>query len=297
MSLSPPRPVMPSLNALRAFEAAARLGSMVLAASELSVTPGAVAQHVKSLEAWAGQKLFHRRAQGIELTQLGSSVLADFTGAFDQLGEAVQKLRAEAAPQEIRIAALPAIAQLWLSPRLPELRVSMPEVTVSIAALEQPPNLSREPFDLSIFLEPHPVGVGGIRVCDDVILPVCSHSVASRLKRITDLAGAVFLHDTRWEKDWRIWLDEALPDRKFDTTGPQFSLYSLAVEEAKNGAGVLIGHEFLLQEQLKNGELVAPFSRAVEPDQSLVIRAARPVSSGSALHRVIRHLRGDTSDG
>ena len=225
MSINPPRPVMPSLNALRAFEAAARLGSMVLAASELSVTPGAIAQHIKALEAWAGQKLFHRRAQGIELTQLGHSVLSDFTKAFDHLGEAVQKLRSEAAPKEIRIAALPAIAQLWLSPRLPELRASMPGVTVSITALEQPPNLSREPFDLSIFLEPHPVSAGGIRVCDDVIFPVCSPSVASRLKRITDLAGAVFLYDTRWEEDWRIWLDEALPDRTFDTSGPQFSLF------------------------------------------------------------------------
>lgn len=288
---------MPSLNALRAFEAAARLGSMVSAANELSVTPGAVAQHVKALEAWVGQDLFRRRAQGIELTRLGHSVLADFTEAFDQLGGAVQKLRAEAAPKEIRIAALPAVAQLWLSPRLPELRLSMPEVSVSITALEQPPNLSREPFDLSIFLEQHPTSAGGIRVCPDVILPVCSPSVASRLKRPTDLAEAMFLHDTSWAQDWQKWLDKALPGHKLDVTGPQFSLYSLAVEEAKNGAGILIGHEFLLQEQLENGELVAPFSQAVELEQSLVIRSARPVASGSALHRVIRHLAGEVSVG
>ena len=90
---------MPALNALRAFEAAARHGSFSAAAEELNVTPGAIAQHVKSLEAWTGEKLFKRNAQGIELSLLGASVLSDFTAAFDRLGDAMRNLRASAAPK------------------------------------------------------------------------------------------------------------------------------------------------------------------------------------------------------
>ena len=119
MTVSPPRPKGPPLNALRAFEAAARRGSFSAAADELCVTPGAVAQQVKSLEAWAGARLFLRHAQGVELTALGLDVLPGFVAAFDRLGEAAQALRSQAAPDTIGIAALPSIAQLWLSPRLP----------------------------------------------------------------------------------------------------------------------------------------------------------------------------------
>ncbi len=98
MSVSPPRPKMPQLNSLRAFEAAARLNSISSAADELCVTPAAVAQQVKSLEAWAGDKLFKRHAKGVELTPLGARVLTDFSDAFDALALVVQKLRLNANP-------------------------------------------------------------------------------------------------------------------------------------------------------------------------------------------------------
>ena len=90
MSISPPRARGPSLNAMRAFEAAARHGSFTVAANELCVTPGAVAQQVKSLEAWCGARLFKRQAHGISLTPLGAAVLPVFVNAFDGLGD--QKL-------------------------------------------------------------------------------------------------------------------------------------------------------------------------------------------------------------
>lgn len=93
MAISPPRPKGPPLNALRAFEAAARLGGFAAAADELCVTSGAIAQHIKSLESWAGADLFERRSQGVRLTALGSAVAAQFSAAFDGLGEAVHSLR------------------------------------------------------------------------------------------------------------------------------------------------------------------------------------------------------------
>lgn len=290
MPVSPPRPKMPHLNALRAFESAARLGSFSFAANELFVTPGAVAQHVKSLEAWVGKKLFKRNAQGIELTPLGAGVLDDFIRAFDQIGEAVHKLRTTGTPREVRIAALPSVAQLWLSPRLPAIRAAMPELSISVTALEQPPNMLREPFDLAIFFESSNTARNSIIVGRDAIFPVCSPAVARRLKALPDLAGEDFLHDTAWHDDWKIWLAKIAPKKNLNKSGPAFSLYSLAIEECKNGAGILMGHEHLVRRQLEAGSLVKAFSQKVLLKRYLSIKTAKPVVPKSFLDIVVKKL-------
>jgi len=290
MAVSPPRPKMPSLNSLRAFEAAARLASIARAADELGVTPAAIAQHVKFLEAWAGERLFKRNPQGIELTALGNNVLSDFTIAFDQLGLAVQKLRSSAAPREIRIAALPSIAQLWLSPCLPDIRAAMPDISISVTALEYPPNMDREPYDLAIFYEDHSVSDNSIVICQDIIFPVCSPAIASRLNNPADLANEVFLHDTTWHDDWKTWLNRALPNRRLVKSGPAYSLYSLAVEETKNGAGLLIGHDALVRSLIDSGSLVAPFEQSAALDRSLTIKTAKPIEPGSVLENTVDRI-------
>ncbi|MBL4732206.1 MAG: LysR family transcriptional regulator [Rhizobiaceae bacterium] len=290
MAVSPPRPKMPALNSLRAFEAAARLESFSEAAAELSVTPGAVAQHVKSLEAWAGEKLFVRLPQGIELTSLGTSILADFITAFDQLGGAVNKLRANAAPREIRIAALPCVAQLWLSPKLPEIRTAMPDISISVTALEQRPNLKREPYDLPVFFEDHPVCKNSVVIARDIIFPVCSPTISGNLTTAETLENQVLLHDTSWQDDWKTWLTKTLPGKNIWRSGPAFSLYSLAVEEAKNGAGILMGHEALVRRQINSGSLVAPFDQSVELERSLTIETDGPIIPNSLLKNLIDRL-------
>ena len=122
MPIEPPRPRLPPLNALRAFEAAARHESFTAAAQELGVTPAAIAQQVKSLEAWMRRPLFVRLSQGLRLTPAARQALPAFMRAFDDLGSATQGLRRAASPEELRIAALPSVAQLWLQPRLRGLR-------------------------------------------------------------------------------------------------------------------------------------------------------------------------------
>ncbi len=291
MAVSPPRPKMPQLNALRAFEASARLNSISAAAAELFVTPAAVAQQIKSLESWAGEKLFKRNAQGVELTPLGSSVMADFTDAFDHLGAAVQKLRTSAAPLEVRIAALPSIAQLWVSPKLPEIREAMPQVLISVSALEQRPNLVREPFDLAIFYEDQSVENVAATVGCDMIYPVCSPAIAARLKSVNDLAGEVFLHDSTWKNDWKTWLSVASPGQNLNKSGPEFSLYSLALEECKNGAGVLIGHEALVRAQIDSGQLVEPYAIKVALPRNLAFSTLKPLDENPVLAKVVAMLK------
>ena len=292
MTVAPPRPKGPPLNALRAFEAAARLGGFAKAAEELSVTPGAVAQHIKALEAWTGAALFERRSQGVQLTLLGASVAEDFGDAFDRLGEAVQAMRSEVMPGQIHIAVLPSVAQLWLSPKLPAIRAAAPDVTISVTALEHRPNMLREPFDLCIFFEEGPLEPDSIEIGQDVIFPVCAPSFLPHLQSLSDLKAVPCLSDSTWSNDWPIWLEAALPGEWLDTRGPAFSLYSLAVEEARNGAGVLIGHELLLQMHLDDGHLVAPFAARVALDRRLTIAVTPSTTVNATLDQIIEALIG-----
>ncbi|MDJ0779213.1 MAG: LysR substrate-binding domain-containing protein [Gammaproteobacteria bacterium] len=297
--LKPDKPAAPQLNALRAFEAAARLGGFRAAAHELSVTPGAIAQHVKALEAWAGAPLFERLSQGVRLTSLGARVAGDFSLAFDQLGHAINGLRAGAEPREIRIAVLPSIAQLWLSPRLPAVRASLAQTTISIIALDTPPNLLREPFDLSLFFVADETRGHNFDLCRDRIFPVCAPALANRLRDPADLRNCRFLHDTHFTDDWPDWLASAAPGLGLDTTGARFSLYSLALQEAQNGAGVLMGHEPLVRAALDDGSLVAPFAERVEVKRSLKLATPAPARAGTAVAVLIEYLRaaaGERSD-
>ena len=290
MSISPPRPKYPPLNTLRAFEAAARLGGFSKAAEELCVTPGAISQHIKSLEDWAGAALFERRSQGVVLTALGAEVAGQFSTAFDALGVAVRSLHTGAAQSTINIAVLPSVAQLWLSPRLPAIRAALPNHILSITALDYPPNLHREMFDISIFLG-EPTGHDTETVLkQDVIFPVCAPEIAQRLKEPRDLLNEVWLYDALWVDDWAYWISHIDPGLTRPRNGPSFSLYSIAVEEAKNGAGVLIGHETLVEAQLKSGDLVKPFPEKVLLDKSLNLELAGEVAESSVLDVIVKML-------
>lgn len=286
MPVAPPPLTRLPLNALRAFEAAARTGAFTLAAVELGVTPGAVTAHVKALEDSLGAALFERQAKGVRLTALGASVAARFTEAFDALALAESALRAGAAPQQVHIATLPAIAQLWLSPRLPALRQAAPEISVSITAMEAPPNLKRSLHDLSLF----PAAEGGRVVARDEIFPVCAPGLAPRLAEVSDLADVPCLSDSAWGSDWDIWLRAV--GVKVAVRGPVFSLYALAVEEAVNGAGVLMGHAPLVAAHLERGLLIAPFSQRVTLTEDLRLWSARQFAKGSAAARVAGFLAG-----
>jgi len=278
------------LNALRAFEAAARLGGFTPAADELCVTPGAISQHIKSLEEWAGAPLFQRRSQGVSLTELGENIVADFTTAFDAMGNAVRALRTQATQSTINIAALPSIAQLWLSPRLPAIRNALTDHKISVTALETPPNLNREMFDISLFLN-KPTGHSTERIIKaDAIYPVCAPEIAKRIKKPTDLLQETWLYDALWADDWKLWLGQTGQREITPQSGPSFSLYSIAIEEAKNGAGVLIGHEVLIEPLLKSGALVAPFWQKALTGKSLMLQLAPGITASSPLQKVASML-------
>jgi DNA-binding transcriptional LysR family regulator len=276
----------PPLNALRAFEAAARLESFTAAALELSVTPGAVAQQIKALELWYGTELFERGAKGVHLSAVGRDVRPKFVEAFDSLSEAIQALQVRAEPNKIRIAALPAIAQLWLSPLLPLLRGQMPELSISITAMDTPPNLERESFDLSIFFLEEVEGETQTIIADDLIYPVCSPDLATEIASTESLEAANLLIDNKWEADWDHWFEACNETPASKLRKSEFSLYSLAVEEAKNGAGVLMGHDLLVRPLLTAGVLTKPFTHDVRLDQKLVVSLAKQSANNANVREI-----------
>jgi LysR family glycine cleavage system transcriptional activator len=241
-----------------------------------------VAAQIKKLESDLGAPLFERHAQGVNLTAIGARALPRFVEAFDRLGEAAQDLRQDAAPGHVHIATLPALAHLWLAPRLPALRAAIPEVEVSVTAVEKPPNLKRVPFDICLFYTDH-VAAEGIRVSGDEILPVCTPELARRIRTPHDLQKMTCLTDAAWADDWRTWAAAALPDRPFTARGPVFSLYAVAVEEALNGAGILIARKALVSRHLEAGSLVAPLGPGVSAPQSISVWTLP--GSGSSRHR------------
>ena len=287
-----PRPFANApLSALRAFEAAGRHGSFLRAAEELSVTPGAIAQQVKKLEAWAGGRLFDRHAHGVTLTALGRQVLPDLTRAFHALGQAAQALLRPSGSANVRIAALPAVAQLWLSPRLTSFRKALPDVELSIQAVDTCPPPSQGAWDLAIYPEPTaPKGVELRVIADNALLPVAAAGVAREIIRPQALAAATLIHDAVWNADWQNWV-HAYGLEGIDTNrGPAHSLYSIAVERCIAGDGVLIGHTALVGRLLDNGTLSAPF-----PDMGIsgppICLAIAPARSGDqVIDRVARAL-------
>lgn len=208
------------LNALRAFEASARLGGFARAALELKVTPGAIAALVKTLESEYGAALFERHAKGVRLTPLGESVKGQFTEAFDAVEAAARTLRRLAAPQRVHIVTSPALAQLWIGPRLPELTRLLAPIEISVTAVDEPPNLKRSPFDLCLFYTEKPERWQR-RIATEEVLPVCVPALAASIAKPEDLADARCIADVGWN-DWAVWTGAVMPGHRFVARGPGF---------------------------------------------------------------------------
>lgn len=288
MSVAPHRPKGPPLNALRAFEAAARHVSFVAASEELSVTPGAVSQHIKTLEGWAGVALFRRNAQGVELTSAGRSLVRDFGLAFDALAAATHRLRNLDPDADIHIAALPSVAQLWLPARLGRIRQARPGLNFSVTAMETPPSLSRELFDLSVFFAVPDGSPDQVVLAPDTIFPVCAPHFAK-----TPLDALPLLHDQTWSDDWTTWSRLSGIPLEDARKGPKYSLYSLAVEEAKAGAGLLMGHACLIGEALASGSLVPVFDATFTTGRSLVLGLPQKSQRRAGLDGIVDLLLGE----
>ncbi len=205
---------LPPLNAIRAFEAAARHMSITLAADELHVTAGAVSRQIKSLEESLGVELFKRNHRQIALTRQGGDYYRAVTKAIDELRDATRRLkRRSPRKQQLKVRAYTTFAMRWLIPRLSGFHAQHPEIEVLLKASLEPVDFRKEDIDGAVRLgDGQWPGVTTCRLVDNILAPVASAALLKtgpKLKRASDLRHYTLLHSIARPDDWAYWLEAA----------------------------------------------------------------------------------------
>ena len=257
---------LPPLNALKAFEAAARHESFTRAAEELHVTQGAVSQQVKALEADLGLKLFLREPRRLVITGAGRDYLAVVRDALDRIATGTERLLQRQNAGTLTVSTSPNFAAKWLVHRLGRFAELHPGIDLRVSASLHHVDFAREEVDVAIR---HGDGVlPGLevtRLCKEELFPVCSPKLATgpaALRRPADLARHTLLHlDSR--QDWLKWLDAAGVTEVDLSRGPVLNQASMVVDAAVDGQGVALARTALAARDLIAGRLVRPFDLAL----------------------------------
>lgn len=253
---------LPPLNALLAFEAAARHLSFTEAAEELYVTQAAISHQVKALEEHLGVKLFRRLNRALRLTDEGQAYLPAVREALDRLNEATARLRASDVRGTLTVSVLPSFAARWLVPRLGRFREIHPEIDVRVAPTAELVDFARTDVDVGIrYGRGQYPGLKADRLLEEEIFPVCSPALLtgpSPLRQPQDLCHYTLLHDERHD-GWRAWLLAAGVEGVDPTRGPIFTDSGMLIQAAVAGQGVALGRQALAAADLRAGRLVRIF--------------------------------------
>jgi LysR family transcriptional regulator, glycine cleavage system transcriptional activator len=258
---------LPSLNALKAFEATARHESFTKAAHELSVTQGAVSQQVKALEDNLGIRLFRRERQRLVITEAGQSYLEVVRDAFDRISMGTERLLQRQKSGTLTITTSPNFAAKWLVHRLSRFSESHPEIDLRVSASIQHVDFTHEDIDLAVrHGDGHWPGMHTTRLCTEELFPVCSPKLltgrgALRLPR--DITNHTLLHTNNTD-DWANWLGKAEVDSVDFKRGIIFNQASMTIDAAVDGQGIALARTALASWDLRSGRLVRPFRQALD---------------------------------
>lgn len=263
---------LPPLNALRAFEAAARLGGFARAGEELNVSAGAVSRHVKLLEAHLGTPLFVRLAQGLRPTDTALALLPKLTAAFEMIAAAASEVPGLAG--SLNVIASPTFAGRLLVPRLQGFTETRPEISVSVGLLLSDLaefDVAAHDCAIATFHAPvWPQGLRAVRIRAEELTPLCAPSLLEGRDtplRPQDLRDQTLLHIAACTWDWPNWLEcNGLSDRVEVSRGPTFETGELAIRAAVEGLGVVVMDRFLVPRELEGGDLIDlfPESEAID---------------------------------
>jgi LysR family glycine cleavage system transcriptional activator len=264
---------LPPLNALRAFEAAARHMNFSRAAEELSVTPGAVSQQIQNLEDFIGSSLFRRTSKGLLLTDAAQIALPALRDAFDKLGEAANQLTAAVDGRRVTVTAAPSFAAKWLVPRLGRFETAHPEVDVWLTAGMELVDFASGEVDVAIrYGSGRYAGLEVTRLMSETVIPVASPDLLSQrpITALEDLTHHTLLHDGSPDADescpdWPMWLAARGIKGVDGARGARFNQSSLVIEAAVGGRGIALAKGTLAQADLDAGRLVAPFVASSTP--------------------------------
>lgn len=255
---------MPPLNALRAFEAAARHVSFKAAAHELNVTQSAVSRHIRLLEEHVGVRLFDRRHRHVVLTPDGAAYRQSIRAAFTAISDATDAVMAGRDRHRLRLVVPPTCAIRWLVPRLARCHARHPELSIQLTTSHDPVDFQGGEADAAI---EYGAGIGsglaGERLFGEVLVPVLSPGLAAALPEAcgpADLDPQMLLHTIQRPQDWPQWFAASgLPPPPVDQ-GQTFQNSSLAYQAAVDGLGAAMAQLAFVLDELGTGRLVSPFA-------------------------------------
>ncbi len=271
---------LPPMQALRAFEAAARTRSLTRAAESLHLTHGAISHQIKSLEADFGVRLVEREGRGIRLTDEGERFATRVRAVLSDLGDAVREVTERANPRQLRVSVIPSFAARWLLPRIGKFFAEHPEIDLDVIANNALADFKRDGVDVAIRhgLGDWP-GVVSEHVLDDVTFPVCNPRLANGLPaRPADLSRYTLLRSDG--ESWKSWFEAAGLDWPEPTRGPMFSDSAHTMQAAIDGQGIALARSSLLGNDVHNGVLVRLFDIVVSlPRKYFLVYPPRLVDS------------------
>ena len=262
---------LPSLNGLRAFEAAARHLSFTQAASELNVTQTAISHQIRRLEEELGVRLFVRQNRSLSLTAEARDYLPGVRAAFNDLRLATERLKRGNDGHVLTVSTTATLAAKWLLPRLSDFQAAHPDIDVRITTSTSLVDFERDNVDAAIrYGRGQWPGVQAEWLMADEMFPVCSPSLLNGnrpLRGPEDLKHHVLLHTNTWYDDWRLWLTAVgLPTDISAQRGLTFDLIFMTVQAAVDGLGVAMGRTSYVKDDIAKGRLVVPFNFALPTD-------------------------------
>lgn len=283
---------LPSLNALAAFEAAARHLSLTKAADELNVTPGAISKQVRMLEDELGNPLFVRRHRALELTREGETLAGALLEGFERISSTFRQVKAPRGQTSVTIGSTMAMAHLWLIPRMSAFWSSHQDIVVDHVISDHPHGLDRPDIDLRLRYGdgewPDEISA---KLYDDRILPMASPDFAREhpVETIEDLSKLQLLSVEGIDWDWTTWADffEELGYRYKALNIRRFNSHVIALQAARSGQGVVLGWASQAAPLLESGDLVPLGTAKIVAPQSYFVTwsSRRPLSRQAALLR------------
>lgn len=251
-----PRRFLPSISALLAFEAVARLGSATQAAQELSITQSAVSRQLKTLEAQLEVKLLAREGRKLALTHAGEAYVGEVREVLRLLARASVNLRTNPDGGALNLAILPSFGMHWLAPRLSDFAATHPQVTVNLSTRLQPFDFAGAPFDAAIhFGRRDWAGVAYLPLMSETVVPVCAPDlIPAPLEDPSEMLRHPLLHLETRPRGWARWL-EALDVPQAPPQGMMFDQFSTMAQAAIHGLGVALLPTFTAEPYLKTGQL------------------------------------------
>lgn len=303
---------LPPLNAVRAFESAARHLSFTKAAEELQVTPGAISQQIRLLEEYVGTTMFRRTGRSVLLTDAGQAALPILREAFEKLSEATRIMKEPQRKGKVMISVAPSLAVKWLAPRLDRFQIGHPDIDVWMSSDMNLVEFSGGQADMAIrYGGGNYDGLQAEKLMDETVLPVCSPELLKGsypIKTPKDLLKHTLLHDMSPDHDpscpdWVSWLTArgvAIPQSEKTGSGslrgPRFNQGSLAIEAAAAGRGVALAKRAIAEADLASGRLIAPFADgSVQIDFSYWIVWPRGRTQSEELQTFKKWLRSEAS--